>query len=104
MAVSYFKQFLYEATIPDPDCEQPLGQDCLYGLHTSWCLIQGRTPRSSLRFNIAMRCDAMRCDAMRRCGEGPGGRPRKMRGPAADTFWPATRLPRSNRAGGGRLG
>lgn len=45
MATSHFQQFLHDATSPAPDTDNPLGPDCLYGLYTSWCLLQGRTPR-----------------------------------------------------------
>lgn len=76
MVTSQYRKFLSEATVPAPDTEHTLGPDCLYGLHTSWCITRGRTPRSSWRFNLAMR----------RLGAGPGGRPRSIRGPAAADY------------------
>lgn len=55
MATSHFQQFLHDATFPAPDTDSPLGPDCLYGLYTSWCLLQGRTPRPAAAFRAGMR-------------------------------------------------
>jgi hypothetical protein len=57
MVTSHYEQFLDEATVPDPDTDCPLGPDCLYGLYTSWCLLQGMEPKSDITFRAAMhRC------------------------------------------------
>jgi hypothetical protein len=55
MASSHFQQFLHDATSPAPDTDLPLGPDCLYGLYTSWCLLQGITPSTSTSFRAGMR-------------------------------------------------
>jgi hypothetical protein len=53
MATSHFEQFLLKATVPD-DAHCPLGPDCLYGLHTSWCLLQHINPAPDITFRAAM--------------------------------------------------
>jgi hypothetical protein len=55
MATSHFQQFLHDATSPAPDTDTPLGPDCLYGLYTSWCLLQGLTPQPERFFRVGMR-------------------------------------------------
>lgn len=55
MATSHFAQFLYEATVPDPDTDCSLQPDCLYGLYVSWCLLHGLDPKSDDAFRVAMR-------------------------------------------------
>ena len=55
MATSHFQQFLNDATSPAPDTDIPLGADCLYGLYTSWCLLQGMAPKTSASFRVGMR-------------------------------------------------
>ncbi|SFU11422.1 hypothetical protein [Arthrobacter sp. ov118] len=55
MATSHFQQFLHDATSPAPDTDSPLGPHCLYGLYTSWCLLQGKTPRRDAAFRAGMR-------------------------------------------------
>jgi hypothetical protein len=76
MATSHFQQFLDDATSPAPDTESPLGPDCLYGLYTSWCLIQGLTPKPDSSFRAGMR----------RCRVNPRGTRRKMKGRAAADY------------------
>jgi hypothetical protein len=74
MATSHFRQFLHDATSPDTDTDTPLEPDCLYGLYTSWCLLQGLTPRS----------DTAR-PGMRRCRVNLRASKRRMKGrPEAD--------------------
>jgi hypothetical protein len=55
VATSHFQQFLHDATSPAPDTDSPLGPDCLYGLYTSWCLLQGMTPKPVASFRTGMR-------------------------------------------------
>ncbi|CAI3799363.1 hypothetical protein [Pseudarthrobacter sp. MM222] len=55
MATSHFQQFLRDATSPAPDTDCPLGADCLYGLYTSWCLLQGMAPKPGRSFRAGMR-------------------------------------------------
>ena len=55
MATSHFQQFLRDATTPDADTDSPLGPDCLYGLYTSWCLLQGVKPKRPAVFRAGMR-------------------------------------------------
>ena len=76
MAPSHFQQFLSDATSPDPDTDSPLGPDCMYGLYTSWCLIQGLAPKSDSSFRAGMR----------RCGVNLRGTRRRMKGRAAADY------------------
>ena len=76
MAPSHFQQFLSDATSPAPDTDSPLGPDCLYGLYTSWCLIQGLPPRSDASFRAGMR----------RCRVNLRGTRRRMKGRAAADY------------------
>jgi hypothetical protein len=55
VGTSHFQQFLHDATSPDPDTDLPLGPDCLYGLYTSWCLLQGMAPKRVASFRAGMR-------------------------------------------------
>jgi hypothetical protein len=55
VATSHFQQFLLDATSPAPDTDSPLGPDCLYGLYTSWCLLQGMAPKPVASFRAGMR-------------------------------------------------
>jgi hypothetical protein len=55
VAPSHFQQFLHDATSPAPDTDSPLGPDCLYGLYTSWCLLQGMAPKPVASFRAGMR-------------------------------------------------
>ncbi|MBT2549697.1 hypothetical protein [Arthrobacter sp. ISL-65] len=76
MATSHFQQFLHDATYPAPETDSPLGPDCLYGLYTSWCLIQGLTPKTDSSFRAGMR----------RCRVNLRGARRKMKGRAAADY------------------
>lgn len=40
MPATHFEDFLAEAVVPDREPGLGLGRDELYGLYTSWCLIQ----------------------------------------------------------------
>lgn len=54
MATSHFSMFLAEATVPDFDTDCPLSADCLYGLYTSWCFLQGIEATPDVTFRAAM--------------------------------------------------
>ncbi|MET3720909.1 MULTISPECIES: hypothetical protein [unclassified Arthrobacter] len=54
MATSHFTKFLSEATVADFDTDCPLSADCLYGLYTSWCLLQGLKAKPDDTFRTAM--------------------------------------------------
>lgn len=54
MATSHFQQFLEQATITEPDTDCPLSADSLYGLYTSWCIINGLDAESDSTFRTAM--------------------------------------------------
>jgi hypothetical protein len=55
MAVSHFDRFLSEATAPDQDGDFSLRKDQLYGLYTSWCMLNQSTPVRGADFWSAMR-------------------------------------------------
>lgn len=65
MAPSHFRQFLSDATAPAPDTDSPLGPDCLYGLYTSWCLLQGMKPKPDTSFRKGMRMCRINVDSGR---------------------------------------
>lgn len=80
MAVSHFDRFLNEATAPDQDGGLSLRKDQLYGLYTSWCLLNQSTPVPGSAFWSAMRDHRIR-------SSDSGLR---MRGPAAADYILAT--------------
>ncbi|WP_427172272.1 hypothetical protein [Arthrobacter sp. 92] len=55
MAVSQFNRFLTEATSPAADGHSSLRKDQLYGLYTSWCLLNQSSPEPGSIFWTAMR-------------------------------------------------
>lgn len=55
MADSQFDLFLHEATHLEPASESVLDSDRLYGLYTSWCFINQKTPRPEFTFWAAMK-------------------------------------------------
>jgi hypothetical protein len=55
MAVSHFDRFLSEATAPDQDGDLSLRKDQLYGLYTSWCMLNQSVPARGADFWSAMR-------------------------------------------------
>ena len=73
MATSQFRQFLRDATTPDPDTDSPLGAEALYGLYMSWCPLHRLTPRTDASFRAGMR----------RCRVSLRGSRRRMKGRAA---------------------
>jgi hypothetical protein len=55
MTVSHFDRFLNEATAPDRDGGLSLRKDQLYGLYTSWCILNQSTPAPGAAFWSAMK-------------------------------------------------
>lgn len=60
MAVSHFDRFLSEATAPDQDGGLSLRKDQLYGLYTSWCLLNQSAPAAGADFWSAMKAHRIR--------------------------------------------
>lgn len=75
MAHSQFDLFLHEATHLDPASGSALDCDRLYGLYTSWCFINQKSPRPETTFWAAMK---QRID--------PGQMGLTMKGPAAADY------------------
>jgi len=75
MAHSQFDKFLQEATQCDRESDSTLDRDPLYGLYTSWCLLNQRAPRTESAFWAAMQ---------KRIDPGPNGL--RMKGPAAADY------------------
>lgn len=75
MTTSHIQHFLREATVPD-ETESPLGPDCLYGLYTSWCMLNNINPLEDVDFRTAIR----------RQGIVPGRSRRRMAGRAATDY------------------
>ncbi|MBB6402871.1 hypothetical protein [Arthrobacter sp. AZCC_0090] len=71
MALSHFERFLAEATTPDPDATHILGQDQLYGLYLSWCLLGNSAPASESEFRAALKEHRIRVPAPGLRGTGP---------------------------------
>ena len=44
MTAGHFERFLREAVTTDRDSDTGLGEDELYGLYTSWCLLNQLPP------------------------------------------------------------
>ena len=72
----HFDRFLRQATTAEDQPDSALGRDCLFGLYTSWCLLNQAEPRSELAFWVAMR----------RRGIHPGHTRLRMTGPAAADY------------------
>jgi len=75
MPTSHVTAFLLEATVPD-NTEPPLGPDCLYGLYTSWCLLNRITPLEELQLR----------DVLQHQGIDPLNLRRRITGPAAADY------------------
>lgn len=75
MAHSQYDTFLHEATTFDRESDFSLDRDPLYGLYTSWCLLNRRAPRTESTFWAAM---ANRIN--------PGHNGLRMKGPAATDY------------------
>ena len=76
MAVSHFDRFLNEATAPDQHGGATLKKDQLYGLYTSWCLLNQSTPADAADFWTAMKARHIR----------PSDSRLRMTGPAAADY------------------
>jgi hypothetical protein len=74
MTVSQFRRFLAEATTRDPDNTCALGEDQLYGLYISWCLLENRTPATEAEFRAAMREHHIHLPARGLRGTGPAAK------------------------------
>ncbi len=75
MAHSQFDTFLQEATHLDPASDQSLNDDRLYGLYTSWCLLNQQAPGGEETFWAAMEHRIT-----------PGCNGLRMKGPAAADY------------------
>ena len=80
MAVSHFDRFLSEATAPNQDGDLSLRKDQLYGLYTSWCILNQSIPVPGTTFWSAMKGHRIR----------PSDSGLRMRGPAAADYILAT--------------
>lgn len=80
MAVSHIDRFLSEATAPDQDGGSSLRKDQLYGLYTSWCLLNHSTPAAGTAFWSEMKTRRIRSSDSRL----------RMTGPAATDYILAT--------------
>jgi hypothetical protein len=81
MTTTDYTRFLTACVCADPDLEEGLADDELYGLYISWCILQCERPEPSTAFWTAMRGLGIR--EHRRASRGfvrPGLR---MTGPAA---------------------
>lgn len=81
MTTTDYSRFLAACVCTDPDLDEGLAEDELYGVYISWCLLQGQRPEPSKTFWTAMRDLGIRDH--RRASGGfirPGLR---MTGPAA---------------------
>ena len=52
---AHFDRFLTEALTDDRETDGGLDQEELYGLYTSWCLLQGLKPKPDTSFRKGMR-------------------------------------------------
>jgi hypothetical protein len=60
MGVSKIDRFLSEATAPDQDGDASLRKDQLYGLYTSWCILNQCIPASAGEFWSEMKTRRIR--------------------------------------------
>jgi hypothetical protein len=80
MAVSHIDRFLNEATAPDQDGGFSLRKDQLYGLYTSWCMLNRSIPAAGAEFWQEMKARRIRSSDSRL----------RMTGPAAADYILAT--------------
>ncbi|MBT2595912.1 hypothetical protein [Arthrobacter sp. ISL-72] len=76
MTSTHFDRFLAEAVTRDRETDGGLSGDELYGLYTSWCLINSLTPEPPQRF----------WDVLGEKGIAPGNNGLAMTGPAATDY------------------
>ncbi|MCY1235810.1 hypothetical protein D9M72_484390 [compost metagenome] len=60
MGVSKIDRFLSEATVPDQDGDASLRKDQLYGLYTSWCILNQFIPAAAGEFWSEMKTRRIR--------------------------------------------
>ncbi|ABK04553.1 hypothetical protein Arth_3175 [Arthrobacter sp. FB24] len=60
MGVSKIDRFLSEATAPDQDGDASLRKDQLYGLYTSWCMLNQCIPAAAGEFWSEMKTRRIR--------------------------------------------
>lgn len=60
MAVTHIDRFLDEATAPDQDGGLSLRKDQLYGLYTSWCMLNEFIPATAGEFWSEMKTRRIR--------------------------------------------
>jgi len=83
MPATHFEDFLAEAVVPDREPGLGLGREELYGLYTSWCLINKAQLQSP---------DAL-WDALEERGINPDSNNLSMTGPAAADYIVASAPP-----------
>jgi hypothetical protein len=83
MPATHFEDFLAEAVVPDREPGLGLGRDELYGLYTSWCLIQ----KAPLQAPEAL------WEALQDQGIDPDSNNLSMTGPAAADYIVASAPP-----------
>ena len=76
MTATHFDQFLAEAVVPDREPGLGLGRDELYGLYTSWCLLNKAEPHTPSSL----------WEALQRAGIDPDSNNLSMTGPAAADY------------------
>jgi hypothetical protein len=81
MTTTDYTQFLTTCVRADPDLDEGLAEDELYGVYISWCLLQRMLPEPSEAFWTAMR--GLGIGDHRRTQDGSFRPPLLMTGPAA---------------------
>lgn len=71
MTSTHFERFLLEAVTTDRDSESGLAADELYGLYTSWCLLNRLQPELPQRLWDALRAEKIDPDNNNLAMTGP---------------------------------